>query len=71
MVFPGKTTPKVPFLKDSGRCLKILDYFLLTFFLLKPPAISDKIQPGDSGHGTSKGIEKRTCGNSMGQLKKK
>ena len=22
----GKTTPKVPFFKDSGRCPKILDY---------------------------------------------
>ena len=71
MVIPGKTTPKVPFLKDSGRCPKILDYTLLTFFLLKPPAISDKIQPGGSGHGTSKGTEKRTCRNSRGQLKKK
>ena len=44
--------------------------FKLTFFLLKPPAISDKIWPGGSGRGTSKGIEKRTCGNSRGQLKK-
>ena len=24
----GKTTPKVPFFKDSGRCLKIVDYNL-------------------------------------------
>ena len=24
----GKTTPKVPFFKDSGRCPKILDYRL-------------------------------------------
>ena len=27
-VFLGKTTPKVPFFKDSGRCPKILDYTL-------------------------------------------
>ena len=26
---PGKTTPKVPFFKDSGCCPKILDYALL------------------------------------------
>ena len=24
-VFPGKTKPKLPFFKDSGRCTKILD----------------------------------------------
>ena len=24
----GKTTPKVPFFKDSGHCPKILDYTL-------------------------------------------
>ena len=28
MAFPGKTLPKVPFFKDSGRCPKILDYTL-------------------------------------------
>ena len=28
MVFPGKTTPKVPFFKDCRRCPKILDYTL-------------------------------------------
>ena len=28
MLFPGKTTPKVPFFKDSGCCPKILDYAL-------------------------------------------
>ena len=29
MVFVGKTTPKVPFFKDSASCPKILDYALL------------------------------------------
>ena len=29
-VFLGKTSPKVPFFKDSGRCPKILDYTLNT-----------------------------------------
>ena len=30
----GKTTPKVPFFKDSGRCPKILEYTLRTLRLV-------------------------------------
>ena len=29
-------------------------------------AISEKIQTGDQGHGTSRGIEEVVCGNSRG-----
>ena len=34
-VFLCKTTPKVPFFKDSGCCPKILDYTLLVMLILR------------------------------------
>ena len=33
-VFLGKTTPNVPFFKDSGRCPKILGYTLLYYLIV-------------------------------------
>ena len=35
----GKTTPKVPFFKDSGRYHKILGYTLATYAVLPSPSV--------------------------------
>ena len=46
MAFPGKTLPKVPFFKDSGRCPKILDYTLVWCYkvtnIMKPLCLNFK-----------------------------
>ena len=38
----GKTTPKVPFFKDSGRYRKILGYTLATYAVLPSPSVFNR-----------------------------